>query len=87
MDLDFDYDPEEIVRIDNRSLSLVAAVAEYVLERRSLPATQLMEPALWLRDEGKTPLYFDNNHIETLAAVSPFRDAAGPDEPRAKVVD
>ena len=87
MQIDFEYDPEEMVRIDNRSLSLVAAVSEYVLERRSLPSTQNMEPALWLRDQGKSPLYFDNVHIEALADVAPFKDAVGPPELRAKVVD
>ncbi len=80
MTLDFEYDPDEIVRIDHRTLPLKSAVGEYVKKSGTLSSTQTMMPSMWLRGEGKRPAFFENKHIEAFAQIPTFREGITPDE-------
>jgi hypothetical protein len=78
MDIDFDYDLDEIVLIDQRYMSLRAAVLEYVQRAKTgHPASQLRFPT-WFRDRGKKPGLFETRHIEALARLPVFDRIARP---------
>lgn len=62
--VEFDYDPDEIVRYADQDMSLRQAMRRWMaLPRERQPL------ACFFRDQGKEPALFDLAHIEKLATL------------------
>jgi hypothetical protein len=72
MDLDFNYDLEEIVSSGSRFISLRTAVEDYIRARKATPAGHILQPIMWNREAGLEPVFFDDEHITALARLPEF---------------
>jgi hypothetical protein len=70
MELGFEFDPDEMVNLAGRDISLRTAVKEYVAAR---PDGRPLLPIIVLRARDKTPREFDDSHMEALSKLPEFQ--------------
>jgi hypothetical protein len=63
-----EFDPEEVVRFDNKDLSLLTVVREIM---RQSPERRI--GVMVLRDVGKKPPFLDGSDIENIAQLPAFK--------------
>jgi hypothetical protein len=75
MQLDFDYDLDEIALIGDHYMSLRSAVFEHIERlKKGVPATRFGTTS-WIRD--REPGHFETQHIQALPKLPAF-DVPGP---------
>jgi hypothetical protein len=67
------YDPAEIVNLHGQKMPLLSAFQQVIKQPHSQRLTLMIR-----RDEGRRPLFFDNMHIEEMAADPNFRHGGSP---------